>query len=220
MGKPGDLLGDEVMSALPAPLRQCMADPKWWADELAGLHMMTALTEMVLPSGCDAYRRVDNAPSPRWDWQGHALVHESSVVHSGVNLFGPVVVGPDCELGPNASLFGPTLVEGRSYIGPSVEMRRCLLLAGAEVAHMSFVGHSVIGRHVSLGAFFCSAVRNLERGTVHVMKDGALVDSGEKRLGCVIADGVQTGVCTTVMPGRRVTEIPFTLPNSVIVKNC
>jgi NDP-sugar pyrophosphorylase family protein len=204
MGKPEDLLGDEMISVLPSLLRQCLVDPKWWADELAGLLMMTALTEMVLPSSSDGYRRVDNPPSPRWDWQGHALVHESSLVHSGVNLFGPVVVGPYCELGPNASLFGPTVVEGRSYIGPSVEVRRCLLLARAEVSHMSFLGHSVIGRHVALGAFFCSAVRNLERGTVHVMKNGALLDTGERRLGCVIADGVQTGVRTTVMPGRRV----------------
>ena len=141
-------------------------------------------------------------------------------VHSGVNLFGPVLVGPSCEIGPNASIFGPTVVEGRSYIGPSVEVRRCLLLVGAEVSHMSFVGHSVIGRQVALGAFFCSAVRNLGRGTVHVLRDGALVDTGERRLGCVIADGIETGVHTTVMPGRRVTESTTTAPGSVIVKNC
>ena len=99
-------------------------------------------------------------------------------------------------------------------------MRRCLLLAGAEVAHVSFVGHSVIGRQVALGAFFCSAVRNLGRGTVHVLHHGALVDTGERRLGYVIADGVETGVQTTVLPGRRVTESSTAAAGSVIVKNC
>ncbi len=220
MGKRQDLLGDEMMSALPKVLQQCLVEPKWWGDELAGLHLVKALTELVLPSSCDGYRRVDNASSPRWDWQGHALVHQSSVVHTGVNLFGPVVVGPQCEIGPNASIFGPTVVEGLSYIGPSAEVRRCLLLAGAEVSHMSFLGHSVIGRQCRLGAFFCSAVRNLERHTVHVMTNGPLVDTGEQRLGCVIADNVETAVRTTVMPGRRVTESSITLPNSVIVRNC
>jgi NDP-sugar pyrophosphorylase family protein len=91
---------------------------------------------------------------------GHALVHESSLLHTGVNLFGPVLIGPDCEIGPNASIFGPTVIEGRSYLGPSVEIRRCLLLARAEVSHI------------------------------------------------------------TVMPGRRITETPATLPNSLIMKNC
>ena len=85
---------------------------------------------------------------------------------------------------------------------------------------MSFLGHSVIGRRAALGAFFCSAVRNLRRGTVHVIRDGMLTDSGERRLGCVIADDIETGVRTTVMPGRRITETPATLPNSLIMKNC
>jgi UDP-N-acetylglucosamine diphosphorylase / glucose-1-phosphate thymidylyltransferase / UDP-N-acetylgalactosamine diphosphorylase / glucosamine-1-phosphate N-acetyltransferase / galactosamine-1-phosphate N-acetyltransferase len=215
-----DLLCEEIKSALPVAVRDCLEEPRWWDDERRGPHVIKALTELALPPVCEGYRRVDNAASPRWDWQGHALVHESSVVHSGVNLFGPVLVGPSCEIGPNASIFGPTVVEGRSYIGPSVEVRRSLLLAGAEVSHMSFVGHSVIGRQVALGAFFCSAVRNLERGTVHVLHDGALVDTGERRLGCVIADGVETGVHTTVMPGRRVTDSTTTAAGSVIVKNC
>ena len=182
--------------------------------------MVRALTTLALPADCDGYRLVDNPPSPRWDWQGHALVHESSLLHTGVNLFGPVLIGPDCEIGPNASIFGPTVIEGRSYLGPSVEIRRCLLLARAEVSHMSFLGHSVIGRRAALGAFFCSAVRNLRRGTVHVIRDGMLTDSGERRLGCVIADDIETGVRTTVMPGRRITETPATLPNSLIMKNC
>jgi acetyltransferase-like isoleucine patch superfamily enzyme len=213
-------LGDEMMSLLPVVLRHCLTEPKWWEDELQGLRVVTALTALVLPAGCDGYRLVDNPPSPRWDWHGHALVHDSSLLHTGVNLFGPVLIGPDCEIGPNASIFGPTVIEGGSYLGPSVEIRRCLLLAGAEVSHMSFLGHSVIGRRVALGAFFCSAVRNLRRGTVHVVRDGMLADTGERRLGCVIADGVETGVHTTVMPGRRITEAPATLPNSLIMKNC
>jgi NDP-sugar pyrophosphorylase family protein len=101
-----------------------------------------------------------------------------------------------------------------------VEVRRSLLLDGTEISHMSFVGHSAMGRKVCLGAFFCSAVRNLGRGTVHMIRDGALVDTGERRLGCVIADGIETGVHATVMPGRRVVRTPVVPANSVVMKNC
>ncbi|HMG65050.1 MAG TPA: hypothetical protein VK599_19060, partial [Streptosporangiaceae bacterium] len=100
------------------------------------------------------------------------------------------------------------------------EIRRCLLLAGAEVAHMSYVGHSVLGRRVRLGAFFCSAVRNLRRGTVHMMRDGVLADTGEVTIGCVIADETETGVHATIMPGRRIVQTPVVPPNAVITRNC
>jgi hypothetical protein len=52
------------------------------------------------------------------------------------------------------------------------------------------------------------------------MRDGALVDTGERHLGCVIADGTQTGVHTTVMPGRRLVRTPVLLAHSIVMKNC
>ena len=81
-----NLLGDEMMALLPAALHHCLTEPKW-EDELQGLHVVRALTVLALPADCDGYRLVDNPPSPRWDWQGHALVHQSSLLHTGVPVW-------------------------------------------------------------------------------------------------------------------------------------
>jgi NDP-sugar pyrophosphorylase family protein len=213
-------LGSEVVSRLPPAVQQCISEAIWWREELVGLHVMADLSGLSLPETMRAYRRVETARSVQWRWTGHALLHESSIVHSGVNFFGPVLIGPGCEIGPNATIYGPTVVESGSYLGPGAEVRRCLLLSEAEVAHTSYVGHSVLGRNVRLGAFFCSAVRNLRRGTVHMMSDGALVDTGEVTLGCVIADGTETGVRATVMPGRRIVETPIVPANALVMTNC
>lgn len=220
MTEAGSLLGGEVLALLPGAVRECLTSPRWWQDELVGVQVMNALSDLSLPDGMKGYRRLDSADSVQWSWKGHALVHQSSLVHRGVNFFGPVLIGPDCEIGPNATVYGPTIVESGTYLGPGAEIRRCLLLAGAEVAHMSYVGHSVLGRGVRLGAFFCVAVRNLRRGTVHMMSDGVLVDTGEITIGCVIADGTQTGVRATVMPGRRIVETEIVPANALVTKNC
>ena len=213
-------LGSDVLALLPPVVRQCINEPRWWRDELAGLHVMAGLSDLALPDTLPAYRRIETARSVQWRWAGHALVHESSIVHSGVTFFGPVLIGPECEIGPNATIYGPTVVESGSYLGPGAEIRRCLLLAEAEVAHTSYVGHSILGRKVRLGAFFCCAVRNLRRGTVHMISEGALVDTGEVTLGCVIADGTETGVRATVMPGRRIVETPIVPANALVMANC
>lgn len=209
-----------VLPLLPDILRSSITNAEWWADELQGLHVMRGLDLLALPAERGEYAAVSTTPSSRWRPQGHALVHQSSVLHSGVNLFGPVLIGPHCELGPNATIYGPCVIESDVYLGPSVEVRRCLIMTGAEVSHMSYLGHSVIGRHVCLGAFFCSAVRNLQRGTVHLMRDGQLIDTQQSHLGCVIADATQTGVNVTVMPGRRIVGTPVLAPNSIVVRNC
>lgn len=218
-GEPS-LLGPAVLALLPPAVRACIGATQWWDDELLGLHVMTGLDELALPDGLAGYRRIGGAASRQWPRPGHALVHETSIVHSGVSFFGPVLVGPGCELGPHATIYGPTVVESGSYLGPSAEIRRCLLLAGAEVSHMSYVGHSVLGRRVRLGAFFCAAVRNLRRGTVHMMRDGVLTDTGEVTIGCVIADDTQTGVHATIMPGRRIVATPVVPANAIITRNC
>ena len=213
-------LGSEVLSLLPGVVRDCIAEPCWWEDELQGLYVMTGLSGLSLPDGLQGYRRVETAESVQWRWKGHALVHESSIVHRGVNFFGPVLIGPGCEIGPNARVYGPTVVESGSYLGPGAEIRRCLPWRGRRWRTRVTSGIRSLAAECAWGAFFCGAVRNLRRGTVHMMHDGALVDTGEVTIGCVIADGTETGVRATVMPGRRIVQTAVVAANALVMKNC
>ena len=174
-----NLLGDEMMSLLPAALHHCLTEPKRLEDDSRACTLSGPYRARP-PADCDGYRLVDNPPSPRWTGQGHALGAPESLLRTGVNLFGPVLIGPIARSGRT-----PASSARRSsralYLGPSVEIRRCLLLAQAEVSHMSFLGHRSSAPCRSRG-FFCSAVRNLRRGTVHVIRDGMLADTGEPGL--------------------------------------
>lgn len=109
-GEPG-LLEPSVLALLPPAVRECISAPQWWRDELLGLHVMNGLNELTLPGRLDGYRRIDGAQSRQWPRPGHALIHQTSLVHAGVSFFGPVLVGPDCEIGPHATIYGPTVVE-------------------------------------------------------------------------------------------------------------
>ena len=57
-------------------------------------------------------------------------------------------------------------------------------------------------------------------GTVHMMRDGVLADTGEVTIGCVLADGTETGVHATIMPGRRIVRTPVVPANAIIMRNC
>ena len=53
-----------------------------------------------------------------------------------------------------------------------------------------------------------------------MMSGGVLVDTGEVTIGCVIADGTETGVRATVMPGRRIVESSIVPANALVMTNC
>jgi bifunctional UDP-N-acetylglucosamine pyrophosphorylase/glucosamine-1-phosphate N-acetyltransferase len=69
---------------------------------------------------------------------------------------------------------------------------------------LSYVGDSVVGEGVNLGAGFITAnVRHDGKNVLSLVK-GKLFDTKLKKLGAIIADGVKTGVNTSVYPGRKI----------------
>ena len=101
-----------------------------------------------------------------------------------------MLIGPDCEIGPNATLYGPTVVESGSYLGPGAEIRRCLLLAGAEVAHTSYVGIRFSGARYGWARSSAGRSGTCAGVLVHMFCDGRAASTpAEVTIGCVIADG-------------------------------
>ena len=73
-----------------------------------------------------------------------------------------------------------------------------------KICHLSYVGDSVVGEGVNLGAGFISAnVRHDGKSVLSLVK-GKLYDTKLKKLGAIIADGVKTGVNTVTYPGRKI----------------
>ena len=52
-----------------------------------------------------------------------------------------------------------------------------------------------------------------------MMSGGVLVDTGEVTIGCIIADGTETGVRATVFPDGGY-QTPVVPPNAMVMKNC
>lgn len=207
---------NQVLSMLPLEifiklphLKVLFASNQWWSDitlvlkvfeELARMN----LSEMTTVSGWLSLKTPTRPRDPR-DC-GVALVAESTTIMPGSILVGDVVICEGCEIGPNCTIFGPTIIGPGSYIGPGAEVRRSLIFSALKLAHRSYLGHSIVGRRVNLGAGFTVAVRNLKRGTVHLKMDDRLFDTKLKMFGAIIADDFYCSVSTTVMPGRILIE--------------
>jgi len=153
------------------------------------------------------------------DIGGVLQLGRGSRILAGVVIEGNVVIGSGCKIGPNCYLRGNTSIGDRCHIGQAVEIKNSLILSGSNVGHLSYVGDSILGEKVNLGAG--TMISNLRHdGSNHrSMIDNELVDTGRRKFGAVIGDGVHTGIQTSIYPGRKLWPGTTTRPAEVVERD-
>ena len=151
--------------------------------------------------------------------EGRVILGPGSRILPGVLIEGNVILGAKCKLGPNCYLRGNTSVGDQCHIGQAVEIKNSILLAGTNVGHLSYVGDSILGAKVNFGAG--TIVSNLRHdGKNHrSMVAGELLDTGRRKLGAIIGDGVHTGIHTAIYPGRKLWPGVTTRPGEIVQRD-
>lgn len=116
-----------------------------------------------------------------------------------------VVTGP-CVIGPGTQLLGGAV--SSSTFGPECriagEVEASVWQGYGNKRHHGFVGHSVLGEWVNLGALTTTSDLKNNYGPVRVWVDGAEVDSGSAKVGALVGAHVKTGIGTLLPTGAHV----------------
>ena len=80
------------------------------------------------------------------------FIGEGTVVEDGVMIKGPAIIGRDCEIRHNAYLREHVIIGDGCVVGNSCELKNALLFNGCQVPHFNYVGDSILGHKVHLGA--------------------------------------------------------------------
>ncbi len=151
--------------------------------------------------------------------KGNLKIGRGTEILSGTYIKGNVVIGDNCSIGPNCYIRGDTSIGDGCHIGQAVEIKNCIIMDNAKVPHLSYVGDSVIGEGSNLGAGTITANLKHDNKNVRSVVKGKIVDTGRRKLGTIIADGVHTGINTTIYPGRKIWPGLGTLPGEVVNKD-
>jgi len=125
-------------------------------------------------------------------------VFEHSVIH------GPCYIGPGAVIGNNSLIRASTSIGAGSVIGYATEVKYSIIGENCWT-HSSYVGDSVIGDGCNLGAGTITANYRFDEGNVQVEVLGkGKMDSGQEKLGAIMADHCKTGSNATLMPGIKI----------------
>jgi UDP-N-acetylglucosamine diphosphorylase/glucosamine-1-phosphate N-acetyltransferase len=122
-------------------------------------------------------------------------------VRHGSRLEGPLYAGPGTKLLGGflrASVFGPECrVHG--------EVSTSVFLGYANKSHDGFIGHSVVGHWVNLGALTTTSNLKNTYGPVRLEVAGRRIETGRQNLGTLFGDHAKTAIGTMLATGTVVS---------------
>jgi UDP-N-acetylglucosamine diphosphorylase/glucosamine-1-phosphate N-acetyltransferase len=132
---------------------------------------------------------------------GPVVVREGTTVDSFSRLSGPCYVGPRNRVHSALLRGGTSVFEGCSVGG---EVENSIIMPHSNKSHLGYVGDSIVGTWVNLGAG--SVFSNLKNtyGSVRVEVGGRRVDTSMLKLGPVIGDMAKVSIGAMIFAGRTV----------------
>jgi len=182
------------------PVRAVELPPGAWLDVGLPWNLLDA-NEMALAS---------MEPSVEGDVEegarivGPVRVGGGARIRSGAYIEGPAFIGEGSDIGPNCYIRPATSIGEGVRVGNACEVKNSIVMDGAHIAHLSYVGDSVIGEGCNLGAGTITANIRFDRRPIGVDIEGRRVDTGRRKLGTIMGDGAQTGIGVSLMPGVKV----------------
>ncbi|MGB6223100.1 hypothetical protein [Haloferula sp.] len=186
------------------------------SDSFLIIHPWDFLRANELYVGALSESVIDGEVHPMANIDGFVRIGSGTRILPGVFIEGNVVIGSDCKIGPNCYLRGNTSIGDRCHIGQSVEIKNSIILSDTNVGHLSYIGDSVLGRKVNLGAGTTTSNLRHDGANHRSMVDETLVDTGRRKLGAIIGDGVHTGINTSIYPGRKLFPNTSTRPGEIV----
>lgn len=148
---------------------------------------------------------------------GDVWIGPRARVFPGAALVGPVYIGPDAIVGNNCLIRDYTVIDLGASIGFSCEVRNSVLMPGSRIGHLAFIGDSILGYEVDIGASVVLSNYRFDGAEVQVMLRGQLASTHTDKFGAVVGDTAKIGCGAVVLPGRTIGYNSWIDP-AVVVK--
>ncbi len=148
--------------------------------------------------------------------KGDVHIEEGALVEENTFIQGPAFIGKGAEVRFGAYIRGNVYVGEGAVVGHDTEIKHSVLLPGAKAAHFAYVGDSILGREVNLGAGTkCANVRvDMGKENLILRIDGERYDSGIRKFGVIMGNKASVGCNTVTNPGTLMGRDSLAYPLS------
>jgi NDP-sugar pyrophosphorylase family protein len=157
---------------------------------------------------------------------GPVFIGAGAVIEPGAYVKGPAYIGRSATVRHGAYVREDVILLERSILGHASEIKSSVLLPRASAPHFAYVGDSILGQRVNLGAgtklsnVAVSSTRGSDghRPPVVVVARGQRFETGLEKLGAILGDEVRVGCNAVFNPGTLMGPRCLVYPNAVVPK--
>ena len=130
-------------------------------------------------------------------------IHKSAVLEHGVTLKSPIIIMDNCQIGANAYLRDGVFLDSSVKIGSCSEIKCSLIFSGTAIAHLNYIGNSIVGRNVNFEAGSIAANHYNERTDKRILVSfkNQIIDTGLEKFGALVGDNSRIGANGVLSPG-------------------
>ncbi len=154
----------------------------------------------------------------------HVWVHRTAKVAPTAFLGEPCIIGPETEVRHGAFIRGSALVGAQCVVGNSVELKNVILFDRVQTPHYNYVGDSILGYRSHMGAGSITSNVKSDKTLVTVRSGEERLETGRKKFGAILGDGVEVGCNSVLNPGtilgRRASVYPVSCVRGVVPEDC
>ena len=136
---------------------------------------------------------------------------------------GPCIIDCNTVIRPGAYIRGNVIIGKECVIGNSTEIKNSIIFDGCQLPHYNYVGDSILGYHVHLGAGVILSNLKNDGSNVCIRYKDKSIDTGMIKMGSVVGDNTEIGCNCVLFPGTIVgknTDIyPLTRVRGIINSN-
>jgi UDP-N-acetylglucosamine diphosphorylase/glucosamine-1-phosphate N-acetyltransferase len=133
--------------------------------------------------------------------KGPVMIAEGAEIQAMSRLVGP------CYIGKGTKVRSAIIGEGTSIGGICVvggEIEHSIISDHTNKAHLGYLGHSIVGSWVNLGAQSTNSNLKNTYGKIKVRVNDGQINTSRTKVGCYIADNVKTAIGSLILSGKRI----------------
>lgn len=130
-------------------------------------------------------------------------IHKTAKIEDRVILKAPIIINENCFIGANAYLRNGVYLGKATSVGPGCEVKTSIIFNDTEIAHLNFIGDSIIGSNINFEAGSITANYFNERlnKTISVLYNSKLIKTNVEKFGSLVGDNCKIGANAVLSPG-------------------